>query len=86
LLDRIVEVARELTRSEVASILLFDPDTRGSLFEAAPGMNRDELREISVPLDSSVADWIFTNSKLMVIQDARNDPRTCDVSAGVYPT
>ena len=82
----IIEVARELTRSEVASILLFDQGTRVLRFEAAPGMNRDELREISVPLDSSFAGWIFTNSKLMVIQDARNDPRTCDVSAGVYPT
>ncbi|GAG51540.1 unnamed protein product, partial [marine sediment metagenome] len=29
--------------------------TRVLRFEAAPGMNRDELREISVPLDSSVA-------------------------------
>jgi len=51
----IIEVARELTRSLVASILLFDQGTRVLRFEAAPGMNRDELREISVPLDSSVA-------------------------------
>ena len=50
-----IEVARELTRSEVASILLFDQGTRVLRFETAPGMNRDELREIRVLLDSSVA-------------------------------
>ena len=50
-----IEVARELTRSEVASILLFDQGTRVLRFGTAPGMNQDELRENSVLLDPSVA-------------------------------
>ncbi|NOR90302.1 MAG: GAF domain-containing protein, partial [Anaerolineales bacterium] len=75
LLDMIIDVACELTQSEVASILLYDSSAGALRFEASPGMHRDDLREISIPLDSSVAGWIFTNSKPMVIQDAHSDPR-----------
>ncbi|MEA1977175.1 MAG: ATP-binding protein [Chloroflexota bacterium] len=75
LLDMIIDVACELTQSEVASILLYDSSAGVLRFEASPGMHRDDLREISIPLDSSVAGWIFTNSKPMVIQDAHSDPR-----------
>ena len=75
LLDMIIDVACELTQSEVASILLYDSKTDVLRFEASPGMHRDDLREICVPLDSSVAGWIFANSKPMVIQDAGSDPR-----------
>ena len=75
LLDMIIDVACELTQSEVASILLYDPGSGVLRFEASPGKHRDELREISIPLDSSVAGWIFTNSKPMVIQDTSSDSR-----------
>lgn len=75
LLSMIVDVASELTASDVASILLFDP-TRGQLrFEAVPGSQRGHLNEVYVPLDSSVAGWIYRNAKPMVLHDAREDPR-----------
>jgi signal transduction histidine kinase len=75
LLDTIVGVACELTQSEGGSILLFDPSSGTLRFESAPGHHQEHLRKISIPLDSSVAGWIYLNGRPMVIQDARNDPR-----------
>lgn len=75
LLETIIEVAQELTMSEAASLLLFDPESKELRFEAAPGYQREEIQSIAVPLDASVAGWIYTNAKPMVIQDAREDPR-----------
>ncbi len=44
LLDMIIDVACELTQSEVASILLYDSGAGVLRFEASPGMHRDDLR------------------------------------------
>lgn len=75
LLQLIISEACQLTHSEVASILLFDSKSGRLRFEAAPGTHASELREVSVPLDRSVAGWIFTNARPMVIQDAEQDSR-----------
>ncbi|MDF1500839.1 MAG: ATP-binding protein [Anaerolineales bacterium] len=75
LLDTIIEVAQELTNSEVASLLLYDEESKELRFEASPGFQRDDLQLITVPLESSVAGWVFTNRRPMVIQEAREDPR-----------
>jgi signal transduction histidine kinase len=75
LLETIIEVACELTLSEVSSILLFDPEKGRLRFEAVPGFQQNDLIDVSVPLDSSVAGWIYTNSRPMVIQDAGSDSR-----------
>ncbi len=75
LLETIVDVACELTQSEVSSILLFDPEKGRLRFEAVPGFQQKDLIDVSVPLDSSVAGWIYTKGKPMVIQDAQADTR-----------
>ncbi|MCJ7824422.1 MAG: ATP-binding protein [Anaerolineales bacterium] len=75
LLVAIVDVACELTQSAVASILLYDPETSRLRFEAVPGFQQKDLIDVSVPLDSSVAGWIYTNGRPMVIQDTHNDSR-----------
>ncbi len=75
LLQTIVDVASELTDSEAASILLYDSQ-RGELrFQTVPGEHRKDLLNLSVPLESSVAGWIFTNNQPLVIQKALADPR-----------
>jgi signal transduction histidine kinase len=75
LLQRLVEVAGELTLSEGTSILLYDPAARELRFEAAPGRQGDGLRRMSVPLDSSIAGWVFTNGRPLIVPDAASDPR-----------
>lgn len=75
LLQSIVHVASQLTNSETASILLFNSDAGELRFEATPETQEDDLSQLSVPLDSSIAGWIFTNARPMVLQDASSDPR-----------
>jgi signal transduction histidine kinase len=75
LLETIVEVACELTQSEVSSILLFDPEKGRLRFEAVPGFQQKDLIDVSVPLESSVAGWIYTNSRPMVVQNASEESR-----------
>jgi signal transduction histidine kinase len=75
LLQSIVQIASQLTNSETASILLYNADTSELRFEATPQSQEDDLSQLSVPLDSSIAGWIFTNARPMVLQDASSDPR-----------
>jgi signal transduction histidine kinase len=75
LLQSIVDLACELTRSQAASILLYHADTDELRFEAATGQQRESMKEISVPLESSVAGWIFGNALPLVIKDAETDKR-----------
>jgi GAF domain-containing protein len=75
LLQTIVDSAAELTQSEAASILLYNSSAGELRFEAASGSRRGPLSAISVPLDSSIAGWVFTHTRPMVVQDASADPR-----------
>jgi signal transduction histidine kinase len=75
LLQAIVDIAAELTESEAASILLYHPGAGELRFEAASGQQRGQLGKISVPLESSIAGWVFTHTRPMVVQDATADPR-----------
>jgi signal transduction histidine kinase len=73
LLQTIVDNAVELTQSEAASIMLYDPAKGELRFEAVHG--RQKLLEVSVPLKGSIAGWIFHHARPMVLHDASKDPR-----------
>lgn len=75
LLQSIVAVASEITGSEGASILLYDPTARVLRFEAIPPGQNPALKKITVPVDSSVAGWVFSKASPLIINDARADPR-----------
>lgn len=75
LLQHIVQAAQELTESEAASLLLYDPHTRQLYFEAASNVERSGLGHQAVPVDSSIAGWVFTHRQPLLIEDALNDPR-----------
>jgi signal transduction histidine kinase len=75
LLTAITDVASELTYSEGASILLYDHASGELRFEAVPGFQNQHMKGISVPLETSVAGWIFSHARPMVLQDATTDPR-----------
>jgi signal transduction histidine kinase len=75
LLQSIVEVAAEITDSEAASILLHDPTSGDLVFEAVPEIQGDGLKQIRVPVDSSVAGTVFQSAAPLVINDAMSDHR-----------
>jgi signal transduction histidine kinase len=78
LLERIVRAAAEVTRSEAASILLYDNLTRQLYFQVATDLDEPTLRGKVLPLDGSFAGWIVLNRKSVRIADVQDDPRFFD--------
>ena len=75
LLHSIIESAAELTYSESSSILVLDEESNSLKFLAAPWYMMESLKTINVPLDRSVAGWVFSNGQPMAIQHAEKDER-----------
>jgi signal transduction histidine kinase len=74
-LDMLIAAATELTGCEVASILELDEGGEQMQFTAAPWFHRDLLKGIKVPLENSLAGWVFQNGQPLIIPDVTADPR-----------
>lgn len=75
LLKKIVDTAAELTESEGASILLWDARTGELRFRAACGKPADQLADIPVPIEGSIAGTVLNSGEPLVVSDAQSDPR-----------
>jgi signal transduction histidine kinase len=74
LLRKIVFAAKEVIGTEVASILLMDEATGKLRFAMSTNIKPHAMEEITVPLEGSIAGWIFTHGEPRVISDAASDP------------
>jgi signal transduction histidine kinase len=75
LLQHVVEAAKELTESEATSLLLYDPATRHLHFEAATGALFGSGDRIVVPMENSIAGWVFNRGEPLHVEDALADTR-----------
>ena len=75
LLQNIIHSAAELLDCEAASILLYDEQRGQLIFTTASGSDPDQLAEIPVPLDGSIAGAVFRGNRPLVINDVQADPR-----------
>ena len=75
LLQNILHSAAELLDCSVISILLYDERVNELRFAATTSVNIDQLEQIPVPLDNSLAGTIFTENRHLVINSTRDDPR-----------
>jgi len=75
LLHSIIEVASELTLSESSSILIYDKDNNYLRFLAAPWYMMERLQSMGIPLDRSVAGWVYTNQQAMALHHTDKDNR-----------
>ena len=75
LLDIIAEAAAELADTEAAAIALLDEQTNELYFEAASGPKSDEIKRTTVPLEGSLAGWVFKQNQPVIVHDAQTDPR-----------
>ncbi|MBN2388270.1 MAG: GAF domain-containing protein [Anaerolineales bacterium] len=73
-LQSVLSVASELTNSEVASILEVKDDEQ-LRFLAVPWFHRESLQTVSVPIETSVAGWVYRNAKPAVVADVAAEPR-----------
>ena len=75
LLDRIVKAAADITIAEAASILLYDNTARQLYFQVATNIDEPTMRGLVVPIDGSIAGWIVTRQKTVLIDDVHKDER-----------
>lgn len=75
LLQLIVEAAKELTNSQVAALLLYNPQRNHLYFKAATEQLRSDDTLIAIPMDNSIAGWVYQNKQPLVLEDASHDPR-----------
>ncbi len=78
LLNRIVQVAAELSSAEAASILLYDEMNQQLYFQATTNLAEPLMRGLTVPVDFSIAGWIVTHLKPIIVSDTAQDPRHFD--------
>jgi signal transduction histidine kinase len=75
LLQNILQSAAELLDCSVISILLYDDRVNELRFVATTSVNIDQLEQIPVPLDNSLAGTIYTENRHLVINNTKDDPR-----------
>jgi signal transduction histidine kinase len=74
-LHSLISAAAELTGCELASILELDEGGDQLHYLALPWFHRDALKTVRVPLQASVAGWVFQNGKPAVVPDVSVEPR-----------
>ena len=74
LFQLIIEVGSELTNSESCSILLHDSRTNSLEFVAGPGLQKEKLKTIRVPIEGSIAGLVYQNGTTISVKDAQNNP------------
>jgi len=79
LLRQIIEAAVELTDTESASIMLFDPHSGELRFEATTDEDSASLEGFIIPVEGSIAGWIVTHTEPLVVPDVSRDPRWSQV-------
>jgi signal transduction histidine kinase len=71
----ILSAAAELTESETASIMEYDEVSQEFFFRFVPWFHREAIKDARVPLNGSIAGWIFLHEKPLALPDVKNDPR-----------
>jgi GAF domain-containing protein len=74
LLHKIVDAAVELTDCEAAGILLLDEHAGGLRFVVV-SMLVDQLADVLVPVEGSIAGAAFSSGEPVIVPDVRADPR-----------
>lgn len=75
LLRNIINAARELIGADAASIMLADTQSGELRFEAATNMESSQMAGLVVPINGSIAGWIFTHREPVIVPDTTIDTR-----------
>ncbi|MBV6396772.1 MAG: Sensor histidine kinase RcsC [Anaerolineales bacterium] len=78
LLQLIIRTAAELLHCEAASILLYDEKQPHLFFAATSDSNAEQLKQMDVPIEGSVAGTVFRTNRPMFLTRAGQDPRHYD--------
>ncbi len=73
--EMLVTSAAELLDSEMCSIMLYDRDNHCLRFLAAPQDQIATLKHLAVPVNRSIAGWVFTHARPFKLNQADDDER-----------
>lgn len=74
LLRKITAGAEQLTDTEASSIMLYDSQVGALRFEVTSNLNPDQTESIIIPIEGSIAGWIFQHGEPRVIEDVTTEP------------
>ncbi|MFQ5793838.1 MAG: GAF domain-containing protein [Candidatus Bipolaricaulia bacterium] len=74
-LERIVANITTVMRAEAGSILLIDADGDELYFKVATGERGEQVKEIRVPIEGSIAGWVATYDQPLLVPDVSVDDR-----------
>ncbi len=74
-LEKIIELSREVMNAEASSLLLLDPESQRLRFHVARGPSAGALRELSLELGQGIAGWVAQSGEPLLIADAYQDSR-----------
>jgi signal transduction histidine kinase len=74
LLGKITAAAEVLTNTEASSIMLYDSQVNALRFEVTSNLNPDQTESIIIPIEGSIAGWIFKHGEPRVIEDVTKEP------------
>jgi HD-GYP domain-containing protein (c-di-GMP phosphodiesterase class II) len=75
LLEKIMQVAREICAADASSILMVDNETRELYFKVAQGEKGRKVKSVRFALNEGIAGWVAANRKPLMINDVLSDPR-----------
>ena len=75
LLMQISKAAEEILQVEGASIILLDESSKQLRFAAASNKRPNEIENIIIPIDTSIAGWVVRSGEPRIIQDVTQEPR-----------
>jgi adenylate cyclase len=71
----VLEGVTEVLEAESSAILLWDRRRHRMVFVTVTGPKENELMEVDVPLEGSIAGWVIHNEQAVVVDDAQRDSR-----------
>jgi class 3 adenylate cyclase/DNA-binding response OmpR family regulator len=74
-LERILELSKEVMRAEASSLLVLDREAGRLRFHVAKGAAGAALVSATVDLGQGIAGWVAASGQSLLIQDAYQDPR-----------
>jgi HD-GYP domain-containing protein (c-di-GMP phosphodiesterase class II) len=72
-LDSLMDLAKTITRSEAASVLLLEDDKL--FFLSAAGEKHQEVKKVYLDKHEGVAGWVFEHQQPVLVNDVNTDPR-----------
>lgn len=74
-LTSIMNAAEHLTNAETSSLLLYDPETDELFFEIATGEKSEEVKQVRLKREQSIAGYVLETGQPILIADATRDAR-----------